>query len=406
MRTGDPPEAGVMRLFFVNKFSLQSASPMASVSIFSTHSLASLGIPTTLIIEGDSRLDPNTVMSERFGFSMLPNYTVRIFSRYFFRIRLTTLFYLRACMFILSNKEHGKRMVVITRNTTFLPYLVFLRLLGCLVFFETHAYHGRQILSGLPDPSRQRWFTMTTQYYYIERLCMNLCHGCICITYPQHELYTRDFLTAPSTVLPLGAPTIRVSDTSFSEPIRRRLVYIGRKAPSIEDAVIFKALTCCRHLGLTFSWLGLRPEDNSILGTLAARYKVADIVDLKEWIPHTQMAEYLIANAGAGLAAYRRNFMTAALVSPTKVFDYFAAGLPVVAARLETLCAFVREGREGVLYEPGSAQSLAQAIGRLFANDQAYQSMRKQCIAAAREYSWDNRARKMAEFIDTHGKKR
>ncbi|MBN2036551.1 MAG: glycosyltransferase [Chitinispirillaceae bacterium] len=406
MRTDARFDTGAMRLFFVNKFGIQSASPMASVSIFATYSLASLGIPTTLIIEGDSGLDPKTVLQERFGFSMLPHYTVRICSRYVFKIRMTTLFYLRACLYILRSRKRGERSVVVTRNTTFLPYLVFLRLLGCLVFFETHAYHGSRTLPGLPAPPRPRWFTMTSHYYCIERVCMNQCHGCICITYPQHELYAGDFLVAPSTVLPLGAPAIRISGSSLSGPARRHLVYIGRRAPSIEDALVFEALARCRHLGITFAWLGLRPDDMSKLGAMADQYHVADRVDLKEWMPHTQMADYLVANAGAGLAAYRRNFMTAALVSPTKVFDYFAAGVPVVAARLETLSVFVREGREGVLYEPGSVDSLAGALSRLFSDKRTYHVMRKQCVAAAGEYSWNNRARKMASFIDMHGRKR
>ncbi len=51
--------------------------------------------------------------------------------------------------------------------------------------------------------------------------------------------------------------------------------------------------------------------------------------------------------------------------SPLKVFEYMAAGLPVVAPRIERLQAIVRDGEEGVLYEPGGAGALADALGRM-----------------------------------------
>ncbi len=51
--------------------------------------------------------------------------------------------------------------------------------------------------------------------------------------------------------------------------------------------------------------------------------------------------------------------------SPLKVFEYMAAGLPVVAPRIERLQAIVRDGQEAVLYEPGEVGGLAAALEQL-----------------------------------------
>lgn len=51
--------------------------------------------------------------------------------------------------------------------------------------------------------------------------------------------------------------------------------------------------------------------------------------------------------------------------SPLKVFEYMAAGLPVVAPRITRLEAIVRDGEEAVLYDPGDANGLADALARL-----------------------------------------
>jgi glycosyltransferase involved in cell wall biosynthesis len=388
-----------MHLFFVNKFALESASPMAAVSVFSTYSLASRGVRTTLIIEGNTRKNLDTVLKERFGCVPLPAFSIKVYSRYVLSLRVTTIFYLRASLFILGHRMRGKHCAVISRNTTFLPYLMLLRLFGCAVFFETHAYHGRRSLPGLPDAPRRWMFTMASQYYFLERLLLNRCNGCICITKSQTELYANDFLKAPVITLPLGSPQPFGVKPLLDGPMRRHLVYIGRKAASVEDALIFNALALCRQHGITFAWLGLRPGDVPALSAQAENYGVADIVTLKLWMPHPEMSAYLASYGGAGLASYRRNFMTAALVSPTKVFDFFAAALPVIAADLPTLSAFVREGREGVLYEPGSMNALSQAMVRLFSDEARYRTMRETCIAAALEHSWDKRAEKLEAFI-------
>ncbi|MES1255206.1 MAG: glycosyltransferase [Acidobacteriota bacterium] len=51
--------------------------------------------------------------------------------------------------------------------------------------------------------------------------------------------------------------------------------------------------------------------------------------------------------------------------SPLKIFEYMAAGLPVVTPRIERLAHVVRDGREGLLYDPTDPAALAAALERL-----------------------------------------
>jgi len=51
--------------------------------------------------------------------------------------------------------------------------------------------------------------------------------------------------------------------------------------------------------------------------------------------------------------------------SPLKVFEYMASGLPVVAPRLDRLAGIVRDGVEGLLYDPADPDGLAAALERL-----------------------------------------
>jgi glycosyltransferase involved in cell wall biosynthesis len=74
---------------------------------------------------------------------------------------------------------------------------------------------------------------------------------------------------------------------------------------------------------------------------------------------------------------------------PMVVLEAMAAGVPVVATRVEGVPEAVRDGREGVLAAPGDAAALAEAIERVMAGEADWSSLRR---AAA--------ARQAAEFSD------
>jgi len=74
--------------------------------------------------------------------------------------------------------------------------------------------------------------------------------------------------------------------------------------------------------------------------------------------------------------------------SPLKVFEYMAAGLPVVAPGLPRLRSLVEHGREGVLYEPATPAALADALLTLRDPEMRARMGRAARARAEREYSW------------------
>jgi len=83
--------------------------------------------------------------------------------------------------------------------------------------------------------------------------------------------------------------------------------------------------------------------------------------------------------------------------SPLKIFEYMAAGLPVLAPAVDRMPALVTAGVEGVLYSPPDDRGLAAALESL--TDPA---LRARLGAAARlralaDYSWTAHCRTLAE---------
>lgn len=89
--------------------------------------------------------------------------------------------------------------------------------------------------------------------------------------------------------------------------------------------------------------------------------------------------------------------------SPLKIFEYMAAGLPVVAPDIPRLRRIVTHGREGILYETSDPDGLASALERL-ADACGDGSDRASLGAAARdrvvrEFGWDVHCRKIDEAL-------
>lgn len=86
--------------------------------------------------------------------------------------------------------------------------------------------------------------------------------------------------------------------------------------------------------------------------------------------------------------------------SPLKLFEYMAAGRPVVASDLPAWADVVQDGDTALLVPPGDADALAAAIARLRADpdlrDRLAANARARALA---RYTWDARARAILDHI-------
>jgi glycosyltransferase involved in cell wall biosynthesis len=120
-------------------------------------------------------------------------------------------------------------------------------------------------------------------------------------------------------------------------------------------------------------------------------------------LPHAQVPACLAA-AHIGVAPFETAahppLQLAFYWSPLKVFEYMAAGLPVVAPLIPRLASIVGDRREGLLYDPEAPGALADALAHLADRPED----RRRCGAAARaravrEFSWAAHCQRLDEVI-------
>jgi glycosyltransferase involved in cell wall biosynthesis len=74
---------------------------------------------------------------------------------------------------------------------------------------------------------------------------------------------------------------------------------------------------------------------------------------------------------------------------PSKMFEYWACGLPVIGSDLPPIARFLSDGENGVLFSPSSAKDLARAIRFLLEQPDKTEAMGRRGRQLVRE-QWNN----------------
>ena len=89
--------------------------------------------------------------------------------------------------------------------------------------------------------------------------------------------------------------------------------------------------------------------------------------------------------------------------SPLKLFEYMAAGRPIVASDLPSIREVLHHEVDALLVAPGDHEAMAAAIEKLLADRALSARLAKAALAAAPAYSWDRRAERLEVFFAAMG---
>ena len=88
-------------------------------------------------------------------------------------------------------------------------------------------------------------------------------------------------------------------------------------------------------------------------------------------------------------------------MSPLKTFEYMASERPIIASKLPSLRAILKD-EEAFWCEPDDPDSLSQKIVELLRDTSKAQERSRNARTAVKNYTWQNRARTIIEHIQTH----
>lgn len=260
-------------------------------------------------------------------------------------------------------------------------------ILGRPLVLEVNApAHLEARLSGSGPPGLLRWIEVmqwrrATRVQVVSRELARIVqeHGI-----PPHRI----------AVVPNGA-----DPRDEPRPIRRgsravRVLFVGSFYPWHGVPLLVEAFALARRRcpELELVLIGSGPDLAGVTERIRS-LGLEEVVDMPGRLQRDAIDEHL-ADADIAVAPYP--WIDRFYFSPLKVFEYMAAGLPVVASGQGQLEELIEDEETGVLVRPGDVRDLARGIADLAADPSLRHRIGDAARASiAREYTWAHAARRL-----------
>jgi glycosyltransferase involved in cell wall biosynthesis len=226
----------------------------------------------------------------------------------------------------------------------------------------------------------------------VQRVACALADGVVTVHGPYRQELIADGVNADSIAVVMNSPDERV--------LAR--VREGRRdgRPADFTVAYHGTITAWYGVDLMIDALGLvRERIPRVRGVVlgegdaleAARERatevgLADRIEFSGTYVPLEQALAGVASASCGVIPNRPSTLNRFALS-SKLFEYVALGVPAVVARLETLAAHFSED-EVTFFEPGDAESLAEALVWVAENPEAARERARCASERAEQYSW------------------
>lgn len=381
------------------------------------HALARAGFRVTLVVGKRSR----GRLDEQLGvYGLAPHPNLRVVGVPALRLppgaprwlrRFYTRFwnwsYLAACLVLLPALLRARPLAILARDYRLAWLLLRLRRWHRRpLVFEVHGLPSVELLDA--HRSDPRYKREADRRRDLEQAVFDGAWRLLTITDCLRARLIRDYAITPDRVFTVpDASGLRVTPhptprTPAHEPRgaadTTQLIYVGQLYPHKGVDLLLHALTEVPRAFLTI--VGGLPADpnRARLEALAAQLGVAERVRFVGPRPYREIPS-LLERADIALLPLADGIVARCFTSPLKLYDYLAAGLPIVAVDFPTVRETLRDGENGLLVPPNDPPALAAAINRLIDDPALAARLASQAREDAAEYTWDRRAERIAAAL-------
>ena len=270
------------------------------------------------------------------------------------------------------------------------------------IVYESHGYAPAvsaempRLLAGVPAPSAAKLARLTRR----ESRVWRRSDGYVTLTrVHQQELEDRFGTRRNAAVIPDGVRLARARTfpeaPDSSVPLA---VYAGHLYPwkGVERLIDAVALVPRLHARIVGGQPG--EGDRARLEARARERGVADRVSFTGWLAPSAVAGEL-ARAHVLVLPNSRTHISERYTSPLKLFEYMAAGRPIVASDLSALREVLRHDDNAVLVDPDSSQALADGIARVLADPALADRVARRAHQDVADYGWEVRALRLEAVL-------
>jgi glycosyltransferase involved in cell wall biosynthesis len=181
------------------------------------------------------------------------------------------------------------------------------------------------------------------------------------------------------------------------EPLE--LVYLGLLEVARGIAYLIDAVAECKRRGVDvkLTLIGKGREEPAFRAR-AAHHELGDAVQFLGHVPYSE-AVRLLQRANVGVVPHLANNSWNSTI-PNKLFDYMAAGLPVLSSNARPAARVVRETNAGLVYTDINDRELAERLVVLSSAETRARHGASGRRAVEQQYNWDLDAERLLAAVD------
>lgn len=141
--------------------------------------------------------------------------------------------------------------------------------------------------------------------------------------------------------------------------------------------------------------------DGVMLGALqniVMQHELEERVHFHPAVAQEKLLDYT-ASADLGIIPYTDNCLNNRYCTPNKLFEFIAAGLPMIATDLPEISRLLAKYQMGLVGDTSSPEQIAMLISRALIPE-TLATIKKQVLDARSEVNWQNEGEKFAAIID------
>jgi len=234
-----------------------------------------------------------------------------------------------------------------------------------------------------------------------ERRVWSLAEGYVTLTAAHAEELAERFGPRPgAAVVPDGARLAAARRFTWTGPRASRPVvgYAGHLYPWKGVDVLIEALATLPDVDACIVGGHPREPDLARLTALAATRGLDPRVRFTGLVPPGEVAG-LLDGADVLVLPNTATEVSARYTSPLKLFEYLAAGRPIVASRLPALEEVLVHEENALLVAPGDAAALAAAIDRVTRDPALALRLARRAFTDAERFTWARRAERLDAIL-------
>jgi glycosyltransferase involved in cell wall biosynthesis len=265
-----------------------------------------------------------------------------------------------------------------------IPWGVLLRLFGINVIYDVHEDYPEAVSENYRLPVAARKI-LPAVVKFVEWASTPFFSAIVAVTptiqarFPKHK-----------SILVRNWPLVSEFHEPARTPMRKRpleFAYIGTITRNRNIIGMIEAIDLVRDMGASLRLAGNFPVETDQIA--AQKYGGWKHVNFDGWVSREGIAE-ILANARAGLLVLRP-VEHEMLTLPIKLFEYMAAGVPIIASDFPLWRQTIDEAGCGLLVDPEKPEEIAAAVRWMLQNPDDAEVMGQRGRSAVLErFNWEH----------------